>query len=80
MANTVTIDSHPETTFGDEYRKARMLVSDETQIRIGRYGSPYLPIRADKHHPGVGRCSYAMTDGVFTIYFIYSYMHRQRCG
>lgn len=51
MANTVTIDSHPETTFGDEYRKARMLVSDETQIRIGRYGSPYLPIRADKHNP-----------------------------
>lgn len=80
MANTVTIDSHPETTFGDEYRKARMLVSDETQIRIGRYGSPYLPIRADKHHPGVGRDSYAMTGGVFTIYFIYSYMHRQRCG
>lgn len=51
MANTVTIDSHPETTFVDEYRKARMLVSDETQIRIGRYGSPYLPIRADKHNP-----------------------------
>lgn len=51
MANTVTIDSHPETTFGDEYRTARMLVSDETRIRIGRYGSPYLPIRADKHNP-----------------------------
>ncbi len=40
MANTVTIDSHPETTFVDEYRTARMLVSDETRIRIGRYGSP----------------------------------------
>lgn len=80
MANTVTIDSHPETTFGDEYRTARMLVSDETRIRIGRYGSPYLPIRADKHHPGVGGGRYAMTGGVFTIYFIYSYMHRQRCG
>lgn len=72
MANTVTIDSHPETTFGGSYRKARMLVSDETRIRIGRYGSPYLPIRADKHHPGVGRGRYAMTGGVFTIYFIYS--------
>lgn len=80
MANTVTIDSHPETTFGGAYRTARMLVSDETRIRIGRYGSTYLPIRADKHHPGVGRDSYAMTGGVFTIYIIYSYMHRQRCG
>ena len=39
MANTVTIDGHPETTFGDEYRTARMLVSDETRIRIGRYGA-----------------------------------------
>lgn len=51
MANTVTIDSHPETTFVDEYRTARMLVSDETWIRIFRYGSPYLPIRVDKHNP-----------------------------
>lgn len=80
MANTVTIDSHPETTFVDEYRTARMLVSDETRIRIGRYGSPYLPIRADKHHPGVGGGRYAMTGDVFALYIIYSYMHRQRCG
>ena len=80
MANTVTIDSHPETTFGDEYRTARMLVSDETRIRIERYGSPYLQIRAHKHHPGVGRGRYAMTGGVFNIYIIYNYMHRQRCG
>lgn len=80
MANTVTIDRHPETTFGGADRTARMLVSDETQIRIGRYGSPYLPIRADKHYPGVGGGRYAMTGGVFTIYFIYSYMHRLRCG
>ena len=71
MANTVTIDSHPETIFVDEYRTARMLVSDETRIRIGRYGSTYLPIRADKHHLGVGRGRYAITGGVFTIYIIY---------
>lgn len=80
MANTVTIDSHPETTFVGSYRKARMLVSSDARIRIGRYGSPYLTIRADKHHPGVGGGRYAMTGGVFTIYFIYRYMHRQRCG
>ncbi len=80
MANTVTIDSHPETTFVGSYRTARMLVSDETRVRIERYGSPYLQIRADKHHPGVGRGRYAMTGGVFNIYIIYNYMHRQRCG
>lgn len=80
MANTVTIDSHPETTFVDEYRTARMLVSEGAGFRIGRYVLTFLPIRADKHHPGVGRDSYAMTGGVFTIYIIYSYMHRQRCG
>ena len=80
MANTVTIDSHPETTFGDEYRKARMLVSDDARIRIGRYVPTFHPIRADKHHPDVGGCRYAMTGDVFTIYFIYSYMRRQRCG
>lgn len=35
MANTVTTDSHPETTFVDEYRKARMLVSEGAGFRIG---------------------------------------------
>lgn len=37
MANTVTIDSHPETTFVGSYRKARMLVSEDTEARTFRY-------------------------------------------
>lgn len=37
IANTVTIDSHPETTFVGSYRKARMLVSSDAGFRIFRY-------------------------------------------
>lgn len=37
MANTVTIDSHPETTFGDEYRMKRGYVSEDTEARTFRY-------------------------------------------
>ena len=48
MANTVTIDSHPETTFVGSYRMARMLVSDETRIRIFRYEpTNIIPAPAD---------------------------------
>ena len=51
MANTVTIDSHPETTFGDEYQTARVYVSSDTSLRARRYVSTFHLIRADKHNP-----------------------------
>lgn len=44
MANTVTIDSHPETTFGGadarigcSYRMKRGYVSEDTEARTFRY-------------------------------------------
>lgn len=37
MANTVIIDSHPETTFGGSYRMKRGYVSEDTEARTFRY-------------------------------------------
>lgn len=39
MANTVTIDSHPETTFVGSYRMKRGYVSEDTEARTFRYES-----------------------------------------
>ena len=48
MANTVTIDSHPETTFVGSYRKARASVSEDTYSRFFRYESTnIIPASAD---------------------------------
>lgn len=48
MANTVTIDSHPETTFGDEYRMKRGYVSEDTEARTFRYEpTNIIPASAD---------------------------------
>lgn len=37
MANIVTTDSHPETTFGSSYRMKRGYVSEDTEARTFRY-------------------------------------------
>ena len=58
---------------GGAYRKARMLVSEGTYSRFIRYEPTNII-------PASAEVDYAMTGGVFTIYFIYRYMHRQRCG
>lgn len=48
MANIVTTDSHPETTFGSSYRMKRGYVSEDTEARTFRYEpTNIIPASAD---------------------------------